>query len=56
MQSIAGIINCLVSHKETNMQELYEQGENLESVVGTFILMNIVKVYRMLLDMVIDGP
>ncbi|XP_071163636.1 serine/threonine-protein kinase ULK4-like isoform X2 [Mytilus edulis] len=26
MQSIAGIINCLVSHKETNMQELYEQG------------------------------
>jgi hypothetical protein len=34
MQSIAGIINCLVSHKETNMQELYEQGEYLESVVG----------------------
>ena len=31
MQSIAGIINCLVSHKETNMQELYEQGEYLES-------------------------
>lgn len=26
MQSIAGIINCLVSHKETNMQELYDQG------------------------------
>lgn len=26
MQSIAGILNCLVSHKETNMKELYEQG------------------------------
>ena len=27
MQSIAGILNCLVSHKETNMKELYEQGK-----------------------------
>ncbi|XP_052814405.1 serine/threonine-protein kinase ULK4-like isoform X2 [Mya arenaria] len=26
MQSIAGILNCLVGHKETNMKELYEQG------------------------------
>ncbi|XP_052237565.1 serine/threonine-protein kinase ULK4-like isoform X3 [Dreissena polymorpha] len=26
MQSIAGILNCLVGHKETNMRDLYEQG------------------------------
>ena len=26
MQSIASIINLLVSHKETNMRDLYEQG------------------------------
>ena len=27
MQHLAGILNCLVSHKETNMRELYDQGE-----------------------------
>ncbi|KAK3602625.1 hypothetical protein CHS0354_034209 [Potamilus streckersoni] len=26
MQSIAGILNVLISHKETNMKELYDQG------------------------------
>ncbi|XP_062580885.1 serine/threonine-protein kinase ULK4-like isoform X2 [Saccostrea cucullata] len=26
MQSIAGILNCLVAHKDTNMKDLYEQG------------------------------
>ncbi|KAL5018665.1 hypothetical protein ScPMuIL_004387 [Solemya velum] len=26
MQSIAGILNCLVSHKETNMRDIYDQG------------------------------
>ncbi|KAJ8308456.1 LOW QUALITY PROTEIN: hypothetical protein KUTeg_013330 [Tegillarca granosa] len=26
MQSIAGILNCLVCHKDTNMRELYDQG------------------------------
>ncbi|XP_041374855.1 serine/threonine-protein kinase ULK4-like isoform X2 [Gigantopelta aegis] len=26
MQCIVGILNCLVSHRETNMQELYDQG------------------------------
>ena len=26
MQCIVGILSCLVSHKETNMQDLYDQG------------------------------
>lgn len=26
VQSIAGILNCLVSHRETNMRDLYDQG------------------------------
>ena len=26
MQQIVGVIGSLVSHRETNMQELYEQG------------------------------
>ena len=26
MQSIVGILNCLIGHNETNMRELYEQG------------------------------
>ncbi|XP_048734641.2 serine/threonine-protein kinase ULK4-like isoform X2 [Ostrea edulis] len=26
MQSIAGILNCLVAHKDTNMKDLYDQG------------------------------
>lgn len=29
MQSIAGILNCLVAHKDTNMKDLYEQGTHL---------------------------
>jgi hypothetical protein len=26
MQSIAGILNCLVANKDTNMKDLYDQG------------------------------
>lgn len=27
MQQIGGILNCLVSHKETNVKDLYDQGK-----------------------------
>ena len=28
MQQITALLNCLVMHKETNMKELYEQGQH----------------------------
>lgn len=27
MQAVVALLNCLVTHKETNMKDLYEQGK-----------------------------
>ena len=32
MQHVAGILSVLVSRKETNMKELYDNGRNIKSV------------------------